>query len=117
MPKPAMSILSLVPPETFEIPVHLPRAGRPPAIVRFTFRRRSRSEMLAMSQEFQRLDDAPAVLKVAIGWDLADEFNVENVRALCENLPGAGYAIVQAFYSECFGVRRDPGAMKEGERA
>ena len=106
MAKPAMSLLSLIPPETFDLPVSIPRAGHPPAVVRFTFRRRMRSEMLALTEELRRLDDAPCILRVAVDWELSDPFNAENVRTLCETLPGAGYAVVQAYLDATFGHRK-----------
>ena len=91
---------------TFQLCVDIPRPGRERAVIGFTFRYRGATELKALSARLQGMDDAPAVGAVAIGWSLDDEFTAQNIRALCETLPGAGYAIVQAYLDASFGTRR-----------
>jgi hypothetical protein len=90
----------------FDLTVDIPRPGHDPARIRFTCRYRWQSELKELAGRLGALDDARAVSEVITGWDLADEFNAQNIRALCETLPGAGYAIVQAYMDASFGTRR-----------
>lgn len=102
----ALQIQSLAAGPTFDLTVDIPRPGHEPARIRFTFRYRRRAELQELTGRLQKLEDSRAVAEVITGWDLADEFNAQNIRALCETLPGAGYAIVQAYLDASFGTRR-----------
>lgn len=91
---------------TFELTVDIPRPGHEPARIRFAFRYRGRAELHELTARLEKLEDSRAVGEVITGWDLEDEFTAQNIRALCETLPGAGYAIVQAYLDASFGTRR-----------
>lgn len=41
--------------------------------------------------------NAGYIMEIASGWNLDEEFNVENVRQLCDELPGAALAIIDSY--------------------
>ena len=41
--------------------------------------------------------NAEYILKIANGWDLDDEFNLDNALKLCDELPAAATAIMQTY--------------------
>ena len=52
---------------------------------------------LALAQVVDQ--NAAFIMKVADGWDLEAEFNDDNVRQLCNELPGVALAIMAAYRS------------------
>ena len=97
--------LKLCPDPTFKAYVQVPVPGAGTAPVQFTFKHRSREQVLAWLEEDKEAGDVPTVKAVAIGWDLDDEFNDENIAKLCSNYAGAGFAIVQTYLDELRGAR------------
>lgn len=95
------SLASLAPPPSFRLLVKLPVRGRA-GVVEMRFR--TRTELAEFAKELAGMTDEAAIAAVAEGWNLADEFNAESIAALCEAVPGAGHAIVQAYLHESTGA-------------
>lgn len=97
--------LKLTPDPTFKAPVSIPVPGSQDASVVFTFKHRTREAVLAWLEQDKDAGDVATVNAVAMGWDLDDEFNDENINRLCQNYAGAGFAIVNTYLSELRGAR------------
>ncbi len=41
--------------------------------------------------------NASYIREIALGWNLDEEFNVENIRQLCDEVPGAALAIIDSY--------------------
>lgn len=102
-----MAKLKLEPNPTFDAPVSIPRPGLDPVDVRFTFRHRTRSAVLAWIESIgkDQKADIDQVMDVASGWELDDAFTREHVEALCENYGGASRAILETYLRELRGAR------------
>lgn len=106
---------------TFSTDVSIPRLGGDPVEVKFTYRVLGRKQLAAMydkwSETSQRLlgdeeftfssladADMQAQLEqikdIVIGWGFEDEFNDENILALCDTCTQAAQAIVEAYRKE-----------------
>lgn len=107
-----MADLNLTEEPTFELPVKIPRVGRPDAEVSFTFKHRDVDEFNALladadAGKIDAMADHDAVLMLATGWagvtgsdGKALEFNEANVRMFCRQYRGAAPAIVKAYFRE-----------------
>lgn len=104
---------------TFSTDVSIPRIGSDPIEVKFTYRVLSRKELAAMYDRwsdaaksfdldseditFSSLADADIesqlqqVKDIVIGWGFEDEFNDENILALCDTCTQAAQVIVEAY--------------------
>lgn len=100
-----MAKLRLNPDPTFTAKVGIPVAGGEPADVVFTFKHRSRSALIAWTEECADKPDPEVVAEMVIGWDLDDAFTPENIARLCDSYPGAGPAIYVAYLGEIRGGR------------
>lgn len=100
-----MAKLKLNPEPTFKAKVGIPVPGSRPAEVLFTFKHRTRDEVIAWMEGSRDDTDVDSVLDVVVGWELEDEFNRENVERLCNNYPGSGLVIVSAYLDELRGAR------------
>lgn len=100
-----MAKLKLNPEPTFKAKVGIPVPGSRPAEVLFTFKHRTRDEVLAWVEGSRDATDVDSVLDVVVGWELEDEFNRENVERLCNNYPGSGLVIISAYLDELRGAR------------
>lgn len=106
---------------TFTIDVSIPRVGGDPITVPFTYRTQSRKELAAMYDNwseaakasglaeqdeltFSLLADADMesqkqqVKDIVVKWGFEDEFNDENILALCNTCTHAATAIVEAYH-------------------
>jgi len=99
-----MAKLKLNPDPTFTAPVRIPVPGGEADPVQLTFKHRTREQVADFLRD-KDTSDSDAVLNCVVGWDLADEFNAENVGRLCNNYPGAAGAIVIAYLEELRGAR------------
>lgn len=90
---------------TFSCAVPIPVPGKGIVDVQFTFKHRSREQVLAWVNEAKDNGDVATVKAVATGWELDDEFTDENIAKLCSNYAGAGFAIVQTYLDELRGAR------------
>lgn len=100
-----MASINLTEEPTFELKVAIPRVGRPDAEVVFTFKHRTVDEFNALLKQAESgtidaMPDHEVVMMLASGWELTDEFNEANVRALCQNYRGAAPAMVKAYFRE-----------------
>lgn len=100
-----MAKLRLNPEPTFKAKVGIPVPGAAPAPVLFTFKHRTRDEAAAWLQLHENSESSAVVQDCVVGWDLEDEFTPENVDRLCNNFPGAGVAIFNAYIDELRGIR------------
>lgn len=102
-----MAKLKLDPNPTFDYAVAIPVAGGDPVAVRFTFKHRSRKDVLAWVESLKDSEstDVDQVMAVATGWELDDAFTREHVEALCENYGGASRAILDTYMREIRGAR------------
>lgn len=102
-----MAKLKLNPEPTFKAKVGIPVPGARPVDVEFTFKYRTREQMLEFFERDGADDekDEQTLAHVVVGWDLDDEFTPENVARLCNNYPGAGKAIFARYLEESSGAR------------
>lgn len=98
--------LKLNPEPTFKAKVGIPVPGVGIAQVEFTFKHRTREEVVAWIEAGREQSDGDAVCDCVVAWGLDDEFTPENVARLCNNYSGAGGAIVAAYLDELRGARR-----------
>ena len=98
--------LKLNPEPTFKAKVGIPVPGGKPVEVGFTFKHRTREDLLAWIEASREATDAESIMECVAAWDLDDEFTAENVARLCNNYVGAGGAIVSAYLDELRGARR-----------
>ena len=98
-----MAKFKLQPDPTFKRRVSIPVPGDAKAgEIEFTFRFRSRDDLAAFykamsSGDKPRID---AILEMATGWDLSDEFNAANVKVLDETFIGALERVTEAYWEE-----------------
>lgn len=100
-----MAKLKLNPDPTFVAKVGVPVPGGT-ADVAFTFRYRDRVAVASWAESSRVLDDAEAILTVAEGWDLDDEFSEANVRRLVTAYPGAAREVLTRYVRELSGIRQ-----------
>ncbi len=107
-------MLSLKANPTFTAKVGIPIAGGKTETVKFTFKHRTRSEFDAFTASMRPRDgdestglerDVEYVIAVASGWELADEFNKDNVEVLLQNYYGAAAAIATAYTRELIAAK------------
>lgn len=101
-----MARLKLNPEPTFKAKVGIPVPGAAPADVEFTFKHKTRTQVLEWIKDRQDDDEVGVFREIVAGWDLDDEFCDENIRRLCDNYAGAGYAVLNKYLSEIRGARQ-----------
>lgn len=99
----AKLVLSAEP--TFKAPVAIPVPGGAPVSVEFTFRWRTREELVAWSEDMTKRTEGELVHSMCTGWELDDEFTVANVQLLCDKYQQASGALVQAYAEQLRGAR------------
>lgn len=92
-----MPRLTLKADPTFTAKVAIPVAGGPAAEVAFTFRHRTKTALAAFFESREGRTDVDLFMDMVVGWDLADEFNRDNVGTLLENRIGTAVATFQAY--------------------
>jgi len=90
----------LVPDPTFEWPVPIPVAGAKPVPVTFIFKHRDRDAYKAFIENLSEMDDETIIQSLAVGWELEDEFNDENISKLLKNYHGAARAVLNEYINE-----------------
>lgn len=100
-----MAKIKLNPDPTFSYPVTIPVPGGEAASIVFTFKHRTRDEIIPWLENLKGKTDAACVTDMATAWDLDEEFSPENVERLCQNYGGAGTAILDTYLSELRGAR------------
>lgn len=100
-----MAKLKLNPEPTFKADVPVPVPGAGSAKVKFTFKWRKRDEIVDWLDAAKDMTDAQIIMDSAIGWELDDEFTLENAERLCNTYTGAGREFVNTYLDELRGVR------------
>lgn len=102
-----MAKLSLTANPTFKTKVGIPVPGLGTRDVEFTFKHRTRDQVKEWAESVKDSErtDGDGILDIAMGWELDDEFNVENANKLCQSYPGAASAIFFAYLEELRGAR------------
>lgn len=90
----------LDPNPTFDAPVPVPVHGKGTHNVRFTFKHMSKDQLADVSASAKDMTEVESIKAVALGWELDDEFNDENIQKLIQNYQGAGSAIISTYLSE-----------------
>lgn len=90
---------------TFKARVAIPVAGEQSVPVEFTFKHRAKDDFSAWLKDLSGTDDIDLIKDVASAWDLEDEFNADNLRALTQAHGGAARAIVEKYISEQTGAK------------
>lgn len=87
---------------TFKAKVLIPIPGGAPVPVEFTFKHRNREDFSAWLKSLEDDDKAKpqAVLDIALGWDLDDQFNEATVTQLLSNYIGAFQPILDKYMDE-----------------
>lgn len=106
---------------TFTLDVGIPRIGGEPIDVKFTYRILGRKQLAALYDKwsdsakasngldeaeitFQSLADADIesqvqqIKDIVVSWGFDDEFNDENIMALCDTSPHAASVVVEAYH-------------------
>lgn len=100
-----MAKLTLTPNPTFQAKVGISVPGKGKVPTEFTFRHMSRKDLLAWIEASKDKSDVDCILEIATGWELDDEFNRDNVAALCDTYLSAGSEIVGEWMQELRGAR------------
>lgn len=102
-----MAKLKLQPNPTFPLKVKVHVPGHEPGDVVLTAKHRSKDGVEELIKSIAKMeDDATLILAIATGWDLEDEFNEANVRAMAQQYVAAPQAIFDAYLEELSGNRR-----------
>jgi hypothetical protein len=97
--------LLLEPNPTFKAKVEIYIPGQGHAPVEFDFKYRDRDGVMALLEEHKKLKEVEAIMSVASGWDLSDEFNAESVQKLLKRYNGCGFSIIKKYFEELNGAR------------
>lgn len=95
-----MAKLTLKANPSFQAKVAIPVAGGASVDVLFTFRHRTKTELIEFVTSRQDKSDEETFLEMVTGWDLEDGFTPENVALLLENYIGAALAVYEAYKAE-----------------
>ena len=98
-----MAKFKLQPDPTFRRKVSIPIPGDAKAgEIEFVFRFRGRDDLSDFFKSVQlgEKDRIAAILEMASGWDLADEFNAANVALLDQTFIGSLEVITEAYWQE-----------------
>lgn len=91
---------------TFKATVDVPIHGNGTAPIIVEFKHRDRDQMKALLEAHKKdVSNVQAVMDVAVGWDLDDEFNEENVAKLDRNYQGAALTITSKYITEIYQAR------------
>lgn len=100
-----MGTLKLKPDPTFKAKVAIAVPGGADAQVEFTFKHRTREELIKYLQECEGRVYEDTVMECAVGWELEDAFTRENVSLLLQNYMTAGKAIHETYQDELLKAR------------
>jgi len=96
-----MAKFKLQPDPTFKAKVKIPVAGESKASeVEFTFKFRGRDELTALLERNKTQGRVATVMEMAVGWELSDEFNEDNIRLLDETYIGALDRVADTYWEE-----------------
>jgi hypothetical protein len=100
-----MAKIKLDPAPTFTAPVKIPVHGSDPAVIAFTFKHRTRTELGEWVKSTAEMTDSEVIATCASGWEFDDEFTPKNIHRLVENYGGSGLAVFNAYIDELRGAR------------
>jgi hypothetical protein len=100
-----MAKLTLAANPTFKAQVAVPIPGDEPAMIELTFRHRTKTALDEFIKSREDKSDTESFMQMVSGWDLADEFNKENVEVLLENRIGAALAAYRAYIDQLISGR------------
>jgi hypothetical protein len=92
-----MGKLILQPNPKFSGTVEIPCAGENPATIEFTFIHRTKTALDEFVKTRVGVDDVTSFMAMVSGWDLAEEFNADNVEVLLQNYISAAQATFQEY--------------------
>jgi hypothetical protein len=95
-----MAKLTLKAAPTFRAKVGIPMAGGASVDVMFTFKHRTKTELIEFVTTRVDKSDEETFLEMVTGWDLEDAFTPENVKELLENYIGAALAVYEAYKAQ-----------------
>lgn len=95
-----MAKLKLNPEPTFKAKVAIPVPGAQAADVEFVFKHRTREQFADWLKSLEDKEKVPAVMEIAMGWDLDDPFNAETVGQLLSQYIGAFQPILEKYMDE-----------------
>jgi hypothetical protein len=95
-----MGTLKLKADPTFKAKVAIAVAGGADAEVEFTFKHRTREELLKFMQECEGRLYEDTIMDCAVGWELEDAFTRDNVSVLLQNYMTAGKSVQDAYLDE-----------------
>lgn len=97
---------SLNPSPTFTADVKFPVPGDKEASIKVTYNHKDRDQLDDYLKRVQKMKDIDSAMEVMAGWDLAEEFNRENVEKLFCNYLSSSRAVLQSYISELWGARQ-----------
>jgi hypothetical protein len=112
-----MAKLALKAQPTFLAKVAIPVPGGAPVEVEFTFKHRTRAELETYLAELRETkadgkgkakagnEEVTAVMNVAIGWEMDEPWNAENVGVFLENYHKAAWCIGTSYITELMQAR------------
>lgn len=100
-----MAKFKLKPDPTFKRKVGLTTHDGKVVEVEFTFKHRTRDAVKKLEEEVKGLDDVQVIQLVADGWELEDEFNVDNLRELADNYLAASIEVFHEYVRALNGAR------------
>lgn len=100
-----MAKFKLVANPTFKAKVGIPVAGGEHVEVEFTFKHRTKTALEEFIASREKQSDVDTFLEMVSGWDLADEFNKENVETLLENYIGAALETFRVYLDQLVQAR------------
>jgi hypothetical protein len=100
-----MAKLVLTAATTFKTNVLIPVPGKKPTPVEFIFKGRTKTEFKAFTESLRDMEDVDAILAIATGWELADDFGREAIEQLCEAYIGAARAVIETYLNELSAAR------------
>lgn len=98
--------LRLDPSPTFVATVEVPVPGEKAVPVKMTFKHMSRDQLESHMKSKESLTDADAILTVASGWDLEEEFNAENIDKALQSYHAFGRVVLSTYINELMQLRR-----------
>jgi hypothetical protein len=85
---------------TFVAPVDIPVAGGKDHTAKFTFKHRTKDELIEWRKSITGKVDTDLFLEMVEGWDLTEEFSKENVDLLLQHRQGVAWNTYMVYIEE-----------------
>lgn len=89
----------------FKLPVSFLMPNGDEAKIVFTVKHRKASEIQALYNDDKGISDVQMITELAVGWDLDEEFNDENVKELLDLFPAAALSLTGSYLQALAGHR------------